>query len=73
MEQTITAIYENGMMIPLHGKLPKKKVRVKVPILEEIESQNKGISVSELKSIKGKFHSFKEDPVEYQRKIRDKI
>lgn len=71
MEQTITAIYENGMLIPLHGKLPKKKVRVKVTILEKIESQNKGISVTESKSIQGKPHSFKEDPVEYQRRIID--
>jgi predicted DNA-binding antitoxin AbrB/MazE fold protein len=71
MEQTITAIYDNGMLIPLHGKLPKKKLRVKVTILEEIESQNKGISIAGLKSLQGKLLSFKEDPVEYQRRIRD--
>ncbi|MBU2446517.1 MAG: DUF104 domain-containing protein [Bacteroidetes bacterium] len=36
MDRTITAIYDNVTLIPLEGKLPKKKAKVQVTILEEI-------------------------------------
>lgn len=71
MENSITAIYDKGMLTPLIGKLPVKKTKVKVTILEEIETETDGISVEDLKSIKGKLTSYPSDTIKYQRDIRD--
>jgi len=71
MEHSITAIYDKGILIPLIGKLPEKKSRVKVTILEEIENEVEGISVDDLKSVRGKLPSYPLDVVKYQREIRD--
>ncbi len=71
MEQAITAIYENGKLVPLIGKLPEKKTKVRVTILEEIENEHIGITPNDLKKLCGKLKSYPKDAVKYQRKIRD--
>lgn len=71
MERTITAIYDKGILIPLVGKLPRKRSKVKITILEEIENEKEGISVDDLKRIHGKLTSFPSDSIKYQRELRD--
>lgn len=71
MEQSITAIYDNGKLVPLIGNLPKNKTKVRVTILEEIENEQIGFTPNDLKKLCGKLKSFPKNAVKYQRKIRD--
>ncbi len=73
--KTIEAIYDNGKIIPIGENIEKKKARVLVIFLDEDTDENtndvKGISASELLKYSGKIKNFNEDPVEYQRKLRN--
>lgn len=71
MNRTITAIYDNGTLIPLEGKLPKKKAKVQVTILEEIEKEASGLTIIQLKKLQANISSLPNDGVQYQRELRD--
>lgn len=71
MEQTITAIYENGKLLPLIGKLPEKKTKARVTILEEPENEHIGFTPGDLKKLCGRIKSYPKEAVKYQRKIRN--
>lgn len=70
MYQTVEAIYDNGKIVPVSGKLNKKKGRVLITFLESEEEQNKS-TIKNLLKYKGKIKNLPEEPVKYQREIRD--
>jgi hypothetical protein len=73
--KTIEAIYDNGKIIPIGEDIKKKKARVLLTFLDEDTDDNtndvKGISASILLEYSGKIKTFNEDPVAYQRKLRN--
>jgi len=69
MFKTIEALYENGKIIPLNDVIPFKKAKVLITILEEKNTE--GMKAGDLIKFKGILKNFPEDPVEYQRRIRD--
>lgn len=71
MYRTIEAIYDNGQIIQPAEPLNIKRGKVLITILEKESDEITGISGEELSKYQGVLKSFQEDPVEYQRKIRD--
>ncbi len=71
MNRTITAIYENGKLIPLEGNLPTKKARVKVTILEELGMEVAGLTIVQLKKLQNEISNLPENGIQYQRELRD--
>jgi predicted DNA-binding antitoxin AbrB/MazE fold protein len=70
MYKTIEAIYDNGKIIPIENEeLDIKKGKILITVIEEEEEE--GISGEELSDYQGVLSNFKENPVSYQRKIRD--
>ena len=71
MYKTIKAIYDEGKIIPLEDEeLNIKKGKILITVIEE-EDEESGITGEELSNYQGIFSNFKDDPVQYQRSIRD--
>ncbi len=70
MYKTIEAIYDEGKIIT-DEPVNIKKAKVLITILEEKPEENKGMKASDLIKYKGILLNFKEDPVFYQRRLRD--
>lgn len=71
MYKTIEAIYDNGQIIQMAEPINIKRGKVLITILNEEPDEVKGVTGEELSKYQGILKSFKEDPVEYQRRIRD--
>jgi len=69
--KTIEAIYDNGQIISVEEPINIKRGKVLITILEEEPDEIRGVSAEELSKYQGILKSFKEDPVEYQRRLRD--
>jgi len=69
--KTIEAIYDNGQIISVDEPINIKRSKVLITILEEEPEKVRGISGEELSKYQGIVKSFKEDPVAYQRRLRD--
>ncbi len=72
MYTTVEAIYDNGKIIPLEKKIKIKKGRVLITFLEKEETGiQKKSTLGNLLKYKDKIKSFPQDPVAYQRGLRD--
>jgi len=71
MYKTIEAIYDNGQIIQSAEPINIKRGKVLITILEKESDDITGIMGEELAEYQGILKSFQEDPVEYQRRIRD--
>ena len=72
MYKTVKATYDNGRITCASEPINFTKSEVILIFLEEEQEQKeKTINAKELFKYKGILKSFKEDPVAYQRRLRD--
>jgi len=70
MYKTIEALYKDGVVISLTEDIPVKYARILITILESKDNIS-GIQGDELKKYQGILKNFHDDPVAYQRRLRD--
>ncbi len=70
MYKTIEALYKEGVIITLTEEIPVKYARILITILESKDNIS-GIQGDELKQYQGILKNFHDDPVAYQRSLRD--
>ena len=71
MYKTIEAIYDEGVIHPLKNEeLKVKKAKVLLTILEVYDENKPTFSTSELSKLADSI-TLREDPLEYQKRIRD--
>ncbi|HPZ10400.1 MAG TPA: hypothetical protein PL110_20085 [Candidatus Eremiobacteraeota bacterium] len=70
MYRTIEAIYDEGKIIT-DEPVNIKKAKVLITILEDKSEEDKGMKARELIKYRGILKNFEEDPVLYQRRLRD--
>ena len=71
MYRTLEAVYENGKIVSVEGKLPAAKVRVLVTLLGPLQSSSRRSRLSSLVRRKGALKDIKGNPVRIQRRMRD--
>ena len=70
MYKTIEAIYRDGSVFPLKDEIPVRYAKILITFLSENETVS-GMSGHILKKYQGILKNFHDDPVEYQRRLRD--
>ena len=71
MFKTIEALYDNGRITVINDEIKVKKAKVLITIIEEEKPLKSGMKATALFKLSGILKSFKEDPVKYQRRIRE--
>jgi len=71
MFKTIEAFYDNGRITAINDEIKVKKAKVLITIIEEDKLLKSGVKATALFKLSGILKNFKEDPVEFQRRIRD--
>lgn len=70
MLKTFEALYDHGRIVPLNDVIDFDTARVLITVLEA-NVPVKGVSGEKLSEFIGTLKNFPEDPVEFQRRVRD--